>query len=305
MRGSSFGYLIKEGAKNIYANRLMSFASIGTLVACMLLIGSALLFSINVNSFVGYIEEQNEVVALISDDATEQEVEDISNQLTLIDNILDFTYVSKEQAIEEQMALYGESAFLLEDFEGENNPENPLPNSFRLRIKDLSILSSTIMKLEAVEGIESVKAPTEVAEILSSIKRAVYSGGMFIVLILMAVSLVIIANPIKITVFNRRKEINIMKYVGATDGFIRLPFIVEGFLLGIISAVLAFGVLWVGYNYVLQVLAENPSAWINQIYQNTIPFQKVALQMAAWFGGGGIGIGVFGSMFFVNKYLKV
>lgn len=178
-----------------------------------------------------------------------------------------------------------------------NNPENPLPNSFRLRIKDLSILSSTIMKLEAVEGIESVKAPTEVAEILSSIKRAVYSGGMFIVLILMAVSLVIIANTIKITVFNRRKEINIMKYVGATDGFIRLPFIVEGFLLGIISAVLAFGVLWLGYNYVLQVLAENPSAWINQIYQNTIPFQKVALQMAAWFGGGGIGIGVFGSMF--------
>ena len=161
------------------------------------------------------------------------------------------------------------------------------------------------MRLESISGVSAVRAPDAVAEAFSSIKRAVSVSGMFIVAILIVVSLVIIANTIKVTVFNRRKEINIMKYVGATDAFIRLPFFVEGFLLGLLSALLAFGLLWVGYNYVLDAVSLNPSAFIQSAYQNTIPFEEVALELLAWFAGGGIGIGVFGSMFFVNRYLKV
>ncbi len=304
MRGSSFGYLIKEGARSLYANRLMSFASIGTLVACMLLIGASMLFSMNVNEIVGYVEQINEMVAYVQDDVDEQGLQEIEASLGLIDNIdMDRSvYVDKETALQEQQELLGENAALLEGLEGE---ENPLPNSFRLKLRDLSQTTSTEMQVEAIEGIDSVRAPSEVAEILTSIRHAVSAGGMFIVALLIAVSLVIIANTIKVTVFNRRKEISIMKYVGATDTFIRLPFFVEGFLLGLISAMLAFGLLWLGYDSLLRLVAQNPSAWIQQASQSLLPFQEMALRLFIWFAAGGIGVGVFGSMFFVSKYLKV
>ena len=302
MRGSSFGYLIKEGAKNIYVNRLMSFASIGTLVACMLLIGSSLLFSMNVNKIVGYAEQQNEVEVELEDGLDEEEIQEIDGEISLIDNVYERTFVSKDELLEEQRAQSEELNALLESFEGE---ENPLYDSYRLKVEDLSQLTSTVMKLEAIEGVTAVRTSDAVAEVMVSIKHAVAASGMFIVAILIVVSLVIIANTIKVTVFNRRKEINIMKYVGATDSFIRLPFFVEGFLLGLISALFAFGLLWGGYNYVLQIVAGNQSALIQQTVANIIPFEEVALRLLMWFAGGGIGIGVLGSMFFVNKYLKV
>lgn len=302
MRGSSFGYLIKEGAKNIYVNRLMSFASIGTLVACMLLIGSSLLLSINVNEIVGYFEKQNELVAFLEDEISEDEVKNIDAQLKQIDNIYEVIYLDKQAVLEEQMQLLGETSSLLEGLEGD---DNPFPPTYRMRVTDLSQLTGTAMRIEAIEGVIQVKTPDMVAEVVTSLKRAISSSGYFIVLILIVVSLVIIANTIKVTVFNRRKEISIMKYVGATDAFIRLPFFVEGFLLGLFSALIAFALLWVGYNYVMGTIRENPSDWIGQIYQSMVPFKKIALQLFAWFAGGGIGIGVFGSMFFVNRYLKV
>ena len=221
MRGSSFGYLIKEGAKSVYANRLMSFASIGTLVACMLLIGSSLLFSMNVNQIVGYAEQQNEVDIILSDDLDDAQIEDIGVQLDMIDNIYNKTYVSKDELLEEQKAQSEELASLISGLEGD---QNPLFNSYRVNIRDLSLLTGTVMQNEEIEGIDKILSPYSVAEAFTSIKRAVSISGLFIVAILIVVSLLIIANTIKVTVFNRRKEINIMKYVGATDSFIRLPF---------------------------------------------------------------------------------
>ncbi|MEM1484806.1 permease-like cell division protein FtsX [Oscillospiraceae bacterium PP1C4] len=302
MKGSSFGYLLKEGAKNVYVNRLMSFASIGTLVACMLLIGSSLLLSMNVNQVVGFVEQQNEIVAFIKDDVTDEELADIDAQIAQIDNIYETMYLDKEAVLKEQQVTLGESALLLDGLEGD---QNPYPPTYRMKIRDLSQLTTTVMKLKAVEGVLNVIAPDGVAEVVTSLKRAVSVSGMFIVGILLVVSLVIIGNTIKVTVFNRRKEINIMKYVGATDSFIRLPFFVEGFLLGLLSALIAFGLLWAGYNYVMQVISQNESMWIVQAYQNMIPFENVQLKLLCWFTGGGISIGVCGSMFFVNRYLKV
>ena len=132
MRGSSFGYLVKQGARNLYVNRLMSFASIGTLVACMLLIGASMLFSLNVNEIVGYVEQINEMVAYVEDDVSSTQLEDIRASLALIDNLdMDRSaYVDKEAAFREQQELLGEDASLLDGLEGE---ENPLPNTFRLK----------------------------------------------------------------------------------------------------------------------------------------------------------------------------
>ena len=301
MKGSSFGYLIKEGAKNVYANRLMSFASIGTLVACMLLIGGSLLFSMNVNRAVGYVEQQNEVEVELEDELTDEQMKEIDKELSLVDNIYERSFVSKDALMQELKEQSDDLATLLDGLE----EDNPLYNSYRVKVKDLSKLSGTVLKLESIEGISEVRAPDMVGEIMTNIKHAVSSAGFFIVAILIVVSLVIMGNTIKVTVFNRRKEINIMKYVGATDAFIRLPFFVEGFLLGLLSALFSFGLLWLGYDYILGVIAQNPSSWVAQLYSNMIPFEELAAKMLCWFLGGGILIGVFGSMFFVNKYLKV
>ena len=301
MRGSSFGYLLREGAKNIYANRLMSFASIGTLVACMLLIGGSLLFSMNINRAVGYVEQQNEVEVELDDGLSEEQIHEVDKEIALIDNVYERKFVSKDALMEELKAQSEDLAALLDGLE----EDNPLYDSYRLKVKDLSRLSSTVLKLESLEGISAVRAPDMVGEIMTNVKRAVSSAGYFIVAILLVVSLVIMGNTIKVTVFNRRKEINIMKYVGATDAFIRLPFFVEGFLLGLLSALISFGLLWAGYNYILDVISQNPSTWMTQVYSNIIPFNEIAVQMLVWFLGGGVFIGVFGSMFFVNKYLKV
>jgi cell division transport system permease protein len=205
MRGSSFGYLLREGAKNIYANRLMSFASIGTLVACMLLIGGSLLFSMNINRAVGYVEQQNEVEVELDDGLSDEQIKEVDKEITLIDNVYERKFVSKDALMEELKAQSDDLAALLDGLE----EDNPLYDSYRLKVKDLSRLSSTVMKLESLEGVSAVRAPDMVGEIMTNVKRAVSSAGYFIVAILLVVSLVIMGNTIKVTVFNRRKEINI------------------------------------------------------------------------------------------------
>ncbi|MDD2956105.1 MAG: permease-like cell division protein FtsX [Oscillospiraceae bacterium] len=301
MRGSSFGYLVKEGSRNIWTNRMMSIASVGVLVACMLLIGTAVLFSINLNQVMGYMEDQNEMVAFIDDDASAAAIKKIDAALGEISNIGSMTYVSREQAIEEYKKIMGDSGTLLDGLE----EDEVFPNSYRIQVDDLSRLEETVEDVESITGIMKVNAPTDVAQTITSVKQIVYVAGTGIVGILVAVSLLIIANTIKITVFNRRREINIMKYVGATDTFIRLPFLVEGTLLGLISAVIAYLALWGGYTYVLNWLEENQSIALVSFTQNFLPFSSVTKDLLLGFVLGGVGIGGFGSMIFVRRYLKV
>lgn len=303
MSVGSFGYLFKEGFKNVWVNRLMSFASIGTLMACMLLIGGSLLLSLNVNSVIGDLEKQNEAIVYVEDEISDDGVRELDTKISMIDNIEDVMYISKDQLLAETAARTEELAAAMEGLPLEE--DNPLPNSFRLSLKDQSLAAETKSQLEALDGITEVNIQLDLAETITSIKRAISISGYGIVGILVVVSLVIIANTIKVTVFNRRKEINIMKCVGATNAFIRMPFFIEGFLIGLISALLAFGLLWVGYNYVVQAISTSQTGWIKTAYENMLPFYSVAAQMFAYFAAGGIGIGVFGSMFFVNKYLKV
>ncbi len=301
MRGSSFGYLLREGARNIYANRLMSLASIGVLIACLLLVGSSILFTLNVNSLVGYVESQNEVVIFLADGAESDLIDDIDRQLQAIENIDDVVFISKEQGLEEWIDSMDNASGL---FDGLYS-DNILPNSFRVKIKDLSQIDQTIAQIDSMNGVDSVSAPIEVAQTVTSLKQAVNTGGSAMVLLLVIVAAVIIANTIKITVFNRRKEISIMKFVGATDTFIRLPFIVEGFLLGLISAMVAFGLLWGGYTALLSWLTDNTAGWFTMAVEHMVVFKDIALPLFGSFAAAGIGIGTLGSMLFVRKYLKV
>ena len=301
MKGSSFTYLIKEGARNIWVNRMMSLASIGILVSCMLLIGSAILLSINLNGMISYVENQNEMVAFLEDDADDTMVSVVKAALDKNSNIDSFSFVSREEALERYSEIVPES--LLENLEQDKDEVFPL--SFRITLKDLSLINETTAQIESIPGVMQVNAPTNVAETVTGIKRAVYLCGSGIVIILLAVTLIIIANTIKVTVFNRRKEINIMKFVGATDLFIRMPFVVEGILLGVISACIAYLLLWGGYTYLMDYVQTQASTTLSAFLKNMVPFSKVAKQLLASFAVGGVAVGVFGSMIFVRKHLKV
>lgn len=303
MRTSSLGYLIKEGAKNVFHNRLMSLASVGVLTACLILIGGATLLTLNINALVGYVEDQNEVMAFLTDDAAEDGdlVLQVEERISNLDGVGKVTYISREDVLASQMEADEELASLLAGLE----EDNPFPATFRIQVDDLSKIQSIIDALEAMDEVESTNAALDLAATVLDIKHLVSFAGVFMVSILGVVALVIVGNTIKITVFNRRKEISIMKYVGATNAFIRLPFLIEGILLGLFSAVFAFLLLWGGYAYVMQWVSEAPSSWLQMMYANFVPFNDVALRMLGGFAGAGVGIGVLGSMCFIGKFMKV
>ena len=303
MRTSSLGYLIKEGAKNVFHNRLMSLASVGVLTACLILIGGATLLTLNINALVGYVEDQNEVMAFLTDDAAEDGdlVLQVEERISNLDGVGKVTYISREDVLASQMEADEELASLLAGLE----EDNPFPATFRIQVDDLSKIQSIIDALAAMDEVESTNAALDLAATVLDIKHLVSFAGVFMVSILGVVALVIVGNTIKITVFNRRKEISIMKYVGATNAFIRLPFLIEGILLGLFSAVFAFLLLWGGYAYVMQWVSEAPSSWLQMMYANFVPFNDVALWMLGGFAGAGVGIGVLGSMCFIGKFMKV
>lgn len=302
MKGSSFGYLFREGLRGIYANRMMSAASAGVMVACLLLGGIAFLASININSIIGSVEDQNEVVVFLSGDVSEADIKAVELAINEVGNIFDLRYISKEDALKSELEKLGEASALFEGLQGD---ENPLPDSFRVRVENLDGIESTVRALSAIEGVEQVNAPFDVVRTLSDIKSAVYMVGTGVIALLIAVSVIITSNTVRVAVFSRRREINIMKFVGATDWFIRLPFVIEGMFLGLISALLSFFILWGGYEWLSNWMRSSPEAWVQVVSGGMVGFGEAGLTLFASFILAGTLIGASGSLFFVSRYLKV
>lgn len=301
MKGNSFHYLLKEGAKNVWYNRLMSLASVGVLTACLLLVGFAVLFSINVDSMVGYVEQQNEAVVFVLDSATDEEVAALKSTLENDANLFDVRFVSKDEALQRQRERLGSEADALNGYEN----KNPFPASFEVRVRDLETLGTTVKMLEQLDGVEKVNASTEVASVLTSARKMVNLIGGIVVVALIIVSLVIISNTIRASVFTRRREISIMKYVGATDGFIRLPFLVEGLVLGFVAAALAFIITWACYSGLVGLITKDASSLLTTAFKNIVTFKSVALRIGGCFLGAGLLTGVIGSLFSIRGHLKV
>lgn len=307
MIGSSFGYLLKTGFKNVYMNRLMSFASIGVLAACLMLIGSAILLSMNVQVLVGAVEDQNEVVAFMDLESSESEQRQVGDELAKIEGIAEYDLVTSEEAWEQEKEKWGASSEFVEtDIDG-NDLGPILDPAYRIKLEDMNTdsLARVAGEIANIPGVTDVKTPAEEATILTNLESAVSTVGMAIVGVLGIVSVVIIANTIKITIFARRKEVNIMRLVGATNTFIKLPFIIEGMIIGVLSATIAFGLLWVAYDYAMQYLTANPSTWIDLAADSFINFKDIALRMYAGFAGAGAGFGIIGSCLFIRKHLRV
>lgn len=302
MKFSSFKYLFRQGWNNFKGNRLMSVASVGVVTSCLILVGICGSLVLNVNSFVQYLGAQNEVVIYMKDVATLENINSINSSLEKDEDVADFKFVSKEEALKEQMEYMGRYESLLSGYQGENNP---LPASFRVHLDDLTRLEPVSMEFSAFEGVDYVSTPTELAGVLITLKNVTYYAGLAILVILVMVSMVVISNTIRLTVFARRREISIMKYVGATNGFIRLPFIVEGLLIGTISALITFAVVAGGYVYLFNYITTQATGFIAMLSMCIVPFTSIWPVMLIGFVGFGWLIGGMGSAFSMRKYLKV
>lgn len=298
---NSFFYLVKQGFKNLWNNRLMSLASVGVLVSCMLLIGAAALLSVNVSSVVDAVEDQSEAIVYLEEDLEPAAIEEVRDGIIATGKVSTIEFISKEDALLSMMESMGDDGMLFEAYQKDNN----LPDSFRITFTDVSDLENTVIHLEALLGVESVSALTEVAEVITGVKNMAYIGGTIIIGLLIAVSLMIIGNTIKITVFSRKREVNIMKYVGATNGFIRLPFVVEGITLGVVSGGLSFGIIYFAYDYLVKWVSSQTATWFGQIVSELVPFSAVSQYLLIGFIGGGAFIGLFGCVAFIGKHLKV
>lgn len=298
---NSFFYLVKQGFKNLWNNRLMSLASIGVLVSCMLLIGAAALLAVNVSSVVDELEDQSEAIVYLDDNTTEDDQARIRKAIIATGKIATVEFVPKGEALSQMMSAMGDEGLLFEAYKEDNN----LPDSYRITFDDVSDLESTVAAIENIDGVLSVSAMTEVANVIIGLKKMAYVGGVIIIGLLIAVSLMIVGNTIKITVFSRRREVNIMKYVGATNGFIRLPFIVEGMSLGVISGAISYGLIYFGYDYFTKWVLSQKSEWFSMLVSGIVPFAAISHYLLLGFLGGGAIIGIFGCVTFIGRHLKV
>ncbi len=299
MRFGSFRYLVKQGLKNMSANRLMTFASIGVLTACFILTGIATLLLLNVNSIVNYLSGQNEIVVNLLQDVTDEQATAIGQQISDIPNVSTVEYASKADAFNEVQRMLESYSNLLDGY------ENIFPARFHVTVDDLSFIEQTNTQISAIAGVEETYVPVDLAGVMITINNGITYGGFAIVLILASVSIILIVNTIKLTVFARRREISIMKYVGATNLFIRLPFFVEGVAVGIIAGIVSSLALCGAYYLVYEFLHGMHNMWILSILSSLLKLENIwywitlaALSLGTLLGG-------IGTALSVRNHLKV
>ena len=241
MSGASFRYLIKEGFHNTWTNRMMSVASICVLLSCLLLIGSASMIFLNIDSLVQKIENENVIMVYIDDEATDADIDELGIELQNLNNVQKIEFVAKEDAWAEQIATMDEAQA---EFFTEQTDEIPLPDAYKVTVKDLEQFTTTVKQIKKLNHIDTVRQNTDLAKKLAKISNGISIISIVIIAVLFAISLFIISNTIKLTVYSRRLEISIMKSVGATNSFVQLPFVVEGIILGVVAGVLSLFAVW-------------------------------------------------------------
>ena len=295
MKMNNIGYLIKEGVRSIFSHGLMSFASVCVTVACMIIVGSFSILMYNLNIMVQELNQTNEVICYVDSVYTDAEAKSVHSRINMIDNVFRADYVSREQALEE----------FIEDHDNDSAFQGVDPQDLRHRIvvvlEDNSRMEETVALLEQVDGVAMIDAEFELAEGFTTISSVLGLVSTGIIAILLIVSLLIISNTVKLAMYDRKNEIAIMKMVGATNGFIRFPFMVQGFFLGIIGAALAFGVEWFLYDGLVKKITEVDALGLF----NFVPFQELLLPMVLVFALAGLFVGIFGSISAIRKFMDV
>ena len=296
MSGASFRYLIKEGFHNTWTNRMMSVASICVLLSCLLLIGSASMIFLNIDSLVQKIENENVIMVYIDDEATDADIDELGIELQNLNNVQKIEFVAKEDAWAEQIATMDEAQA---EFFTEQTDEIPLPDAYKVTVEDLEQFTTTVKQIKKLNHIDTVRQNTDLAKKLAKISNGISIISIVIIAVLFAISLFIISNTIKLTVYSRRLEISIMKSVGATNSFVQLPFVVEGIILGVVAGVLSLFAVWGIYELAINRFSDVFSS----IGLDPLKFTDYAWIMLGVFVAIGIVSGVGGSLITMRKYL--
>ena len=294
MRLSRSGYLIREGFRSITSHGFMSFASVTIIMACLIIMGSVSLLTLNINRMMKALENQNEVVAYVDDALSEEEARAIQPQLEAIDNVSSVKFITRKEALDQFKENYDEDMMQGVD-------ETWLRHRYEIQLDDISLMAQTKANMEATEGIANVKANLETARVFVKASNIVTVISLVLIAILVFISIFIMSNTIKLATFNRREEIAIMKMVGATNGFIRMPFIIEGLILGILGGGLAFAAELGLYHLVTNSLMRSLTGSLIRV----IPLSNVALPMFIAFMATSVFVGVFGGVNAIKNYLKV
>ncbi len=286
---------MKEGIRSIFLHGLMSFASVCVTVACLIIVGSFSILMYNLNIMVVDMNKTNEVIAYVDSSYTDAEAKSVGTKINTIDNIREATYVSREDALD---------AFV-EDHDGSDSFQGVNPEDLRHRIvvilEDNALMEQTVEMIRAVPGVADIRAEYEMAEGFSTISRVLHLVSLGIIAVLLVVSLLIISNTVKLAMYDRKDEIAIMKMVGATNGFIRFPFVVEGFFLGVMGAALAFGLEWVFYDAMIVKVSEVDALGLFTF----VPFKQLLMPMVITFASAGLFVGIVGSLTAIRKFLDV
>lgn len=289
------GFYLSEGAHSILTHGFMSFASVCMIVACLIIMGSFSLVAFNLNNMLGDLERENEFLAYVDDSLTDEEARALQSRLEQVDNVAQVTFITREEALND--FLEGrDSSGLLEDL-----PAEVLRHRYSIHVVDIERLQDTVSAVGQVEGVAKVRAAVEVAQGFVIVRNIASAVAIILVVILLVISLFIISNTIKLATFNRREEIAILKMCGATNSFIRWPFIFEGLILGLLGAVLAFFLQWGIYALISRAISTSDTIQLVTV----IPYTRLAAKVLAIFAGTGFVIGVGGSVLAIRKFLQV
>ena len=295
MKISNIGYLIKEGIRGIFLHGFMSFAAVCVTVACLLIVGSFSILTYNVSIMVEDLNKTNEIMVYVEEDLPFSEAQAIESKIRQLENIYKADLKSREQALEEFIADHeGDEAFSGVD-------ASDLRHRVVVTLENNDLMEQTVAEIEQIKGVAKINAAFELAEGFATLENVLRIASVAVIAVLLIVSLLIISNTVKLAMHERRDEIAIMKMVGATNGFIRLPYVVEGFTLGMLGAAAAFGLEWVLYNWLLQQLHEVDTLKLFSF----VPFETLLIPMVATFVAAGLFVGIVGSWTSIRKFMDV
>lgn len=291
-------FFIREGVGSLRKNKTMSAASISSVIAALLVIGIFFIIVLNVDYAASKLESQIEMMVYLQNDLSETILSSMNKEIKSISGVKDVQFVSKDQALKDLNQKWGDNAYLLEGLEG----DNPLPDSFKVTLTDPSKASSVAMTISSISNIERVVYGKEELEKLLKATYVLRITSLIIITILIFISVFIISNTIKLTVYARRREINIMKYVGATDWFVRGPFLVEGMLLGLLGSAITTVLVGIGYYYSSNLIKNQ---MIGLLSINLMPFKEIIGSLVILLAAIGLLIGMIGSFLSVRKFIRV
>ncbi len=301
MKVSGVRYLVQQGVDNVWKNRMMAFASFCVLLVSLLLVGISVLAYYNVNSIIGGIEEKNEVIVYFNDNTDDETLKEIGSKLRAMPNISEVVFYSKEEAYESLKASMAEYEVLFDSL----GDDNPLVDAYRIKVNNIDEIQSTIAEIRKLDNIYSIRAPYDFVNILVQLRTILTWVMGAIILAMVIVSMVIISNTTKASVYARREEIQIMKYVGATDAFIRFPFFIEGMITGFFAGCMALVITWLVYDSVVNIL-QNQVALLNIIGMGSIiRFADIYIPVTVAYVVGGALVGAIGSAISTRRYINV